>query len=524
MLARRRTGGRRGILPLGAFEFVNSNFTAHTMSKTNEMDRLLGKFSDGEVARRCGVLKRQVRTRRMQLGIDPYRTSATRFRWTNARDRLLGTMPDTEVSEKLGATLPAIRFRRQQLGVAAYVPEQPVSGGPRADPYPWTAAEDDLLGTMHDTELAEQLGVWHSIVTYRRMQLDKEAFRPSQRVEWTRGMQDLLGEVPDAVVARDYEISPTTVKLKRLELGIPPYGKQYELEPELPLDVINRIGKVADLHLATVYGVSRLRIRVYRKLHNIPAVKADRPTKFSWGKKEDRLLGTMSDRRLALRLGIAPPQVRYRRSRLGVPPCGRTSAIRWTQKRVEQLGKASDVALARTWNCMVAAVREKRDALGIRAVKTPVRKWTRQELRSLGTIPDSQLARQLGISPTAVRNKRTEQSIKPWKPRTKERRWKKSELRLLGQLPDGEVAHRLGISDSCVQQKRRELNIPTAQAHRGVWSNPSALAKLGNMSDGQLARQLDVTPSAVRCKRLGMGIVAFKPSTKSGKRSRGKRA
>ena len=478
---------------------------------TKKMERLLGESSDAQVARQLGLGKRRVRSRREKLGIPPSEKHAPQFRWTKARDRLLGTMPDTELAERIGAPLHAIRYRREQLNIAAYTPEPAVEGDPRSEPYPWTPAEDALIGTMHDTELAEKLRIAHSTVTYRRIQLGKVALRPTAHVDWTDGLLNLLGQVSDAEVAREYEISPTTVKLKRLELGIPQVNKDHIEEPELPADVIAQVGKIPDQHLAEVYSVSRLRIREYRAIHHIAAVTWKTPTKFKWGKKHDRLLGTMSDGTLGRKLGIPQAQVRNRRVRLGIPPHGYDGKIRWTRKRLEQLGRAPDLQLARRWGCPYDVVRKKRESLDVPPPAPSGRQWTKQELAKLGTMHDTALAQQLEISATAVRNKRTEQGIAPFTPTPKKRRWKKTELKLLGQLTDTQVARRLQISDSCVQEKRNELGIPKAKSHGGVWGDPRNRAKLGTMSDGQLARQLGVTPSAVRLKRVAMEISPWKP-------------
>jgi hypothetical protein len=163
--------------------------------------------------------------------------------------------------------------------------------------------------------------------------------------------------------------------------------------------------------LAQIFGVSRLRIRAYRKLHGIAAVKVPTSTKFRWTKQEDRLLGTMSDRDLARQLGIPGHQVRHRRVQRGIPRFGRQGTIRWTKPRLAQLGQVSDQELAISEAC----VQEKRRELG--RPKGPDHRgvWTDPRLlRHLGTMSDGQLARQLGLTPGAVRQKRVAMGIPAW--------------------------------------------------------------------------------------------------------------
>jgi hypothetical protein len=96
-------------------------------------------------------------------------------------------------------------------------------------------------------------------------------------------MLDLLGEVPDGTLAREYEISPASVKIKRIEMGILPFGKMHmDPEPELPRRVIPLIGKVPDKCLSDQFNVARLKIRIYRALHKIPLADFKQPTLHDW--------------------------------------------------------------------------------------------------------------------------------------------------------------------------------------------------------------------------------------------------
>jgi hypothetical protein len=59
-----------------------------------------------------------VRQRRHTLGIAPF--TAPPAPWTKADDRLLGTMPDAELAARLGRSKTAIELRRQQRRIAPF--------------------------------------------------------------------------------------------------------------------------------------------------------------------------------------------------------------------------------------------------------------------------------------------------------------------------------------------------------------------------------------------------------------------
>src|SRR5205823_1883604 len=66
--------------------------------------------------------------------------------WTKAEERLLGRHSDTEVARRVGLTTPAVAARRAKLGIP-----RPRGHGP------WNAEDDALLGTMPDQDLARKL-------------------------------------------------------------------------------------------------------------------------------------------------------------------------------------------------------------------------------------------------------------------------------------------------------------------------------------------------------------------------------
>jgi hypothetical protein len=88
--------------------------------------------------------------------------------------------------------------------------------------------------------------------------------------------------------------------------------------------------------------------------------------------------------------------------------------------------------------------------------------WSSEEVALLGVLTDDEVAQRTGRTPAAVRQKREELGIKNPAASAKVR-WTADEVALLGTLADGEVARRLGRSLSSVLQKRTKLGLPRAR-------------------------------------------------------------
>jgi hypothetical protein len=91
--------------------------------------------------------------------------------WQVAWDALLGTAPDKVLAKRFGCCADLVWRRRKALGVASHRPHRPMT--PARE---WTAAEDRMLGTMPDSELAVKLGCTSMMVLYRRRKLGVAAF------------------------------------------------------------------------------------------------------------------------------------------------------------------------------------------------------------------------------------------------------------------------------------------------------------------------------------------------------------
>jgi hypothetical protein len=92
-------------------------------------------------------------------------------RWTAEEDAQLGTMPDRKLAKLLGRHKETIRERRSKLGIASFRKH-----GPSTPSREWTPAEDALLGTMTDPELAARLGCTWRLVYNRRVKLGVASF------------------------------------------------------------------------------------------------------------------------------------------------------------------------------------------------------------------------------------------------------------------------------------------------------------------------------------------------------------
>jgi hypothetical protein len=81
--------------------------------------------------------------------------------WTPAEDKLLGTLSDREVAGQMGRTFAAVRARRIEYGLKDPSAREP-----------WKKSEEDrLLGTAPDDEIAKRTGRTLSAVKTRRKHL-----------------------------------------------------------------------------------------------------------------------------------------------------------------------------------------------------------------------------------------------------------------------------------------------------------------------------------------------------------------
>ena len=116
--------------------------------------------------------------------------------------------------------------------------------------------------------------------------------------------EHLLGKIPDCQIAKRFEDSYSTIRKKRIDLGIPVYNIK------CPYDHL--LGTKPDTAIAKEFGVSIHAVFYRREKLNIPVY---RPTT-----DYDHLLGTMPDTKIAEAYGISRQAVSERRNKLNIDP------------------------------------------------------------------------------------------------------------------------------------------------------------------------------------------------------------
>ncbi len=477
---------------------------------TAEIDAAIGTDSDTVIGHRFGISPRSITARRRKLGLHVEQKTAPR--WTRAMEKRLGKMPDTQVAKKLGIDAYWVRKRRAELQIAAHKPADLPS--PKEDTREKLKLTEDriaLLGKHSDVFLAMRWGCTAGTVTRHRQRLGVPPFRENDDIQWSSAMLKRLGRVPDGTIAREFEVSPVSVKIKRIQLGILPYNKsEMDPEPPLPKRLLRQLGFVPDKQLADQFGVSRSHVRIARALRGIPVADYVPPTEHTWTKGQLKLLGTMSDGNVARRIGIPQAQVMCKRRSLEIPAFDRKAKIRWTSKRLAQLGKEPDHLLARQWSVPQRAVRSKREELQIKPCPKTTRRWTPEQIKILGTCFDTEVARKLGISASQVAQKRKALGIAPFRS-SAPFEWPETALDQLGKIPDEDLALELGVSYQFVAAKRLELGIKACRRSSMKWT-PEIIALMGVISDGQIAKKINCSTQLVRLKRIELGIGAYRPS------------
>lgn len=128
--------------------------------------------------------------------------------WTPAQEALLGTVPDEEVARRIGRSEKGVREKREELGI------------PNAGPTHrrWTRRELRLLGRMPDAEIARRTGRMSARVRHKRRALEIPA--PEKR-RWTKKELAALGKEPDDVLAERFGRTEGAVTHQRTIRGIP---------------------------------------------------------------------------------------------------------------------------------------------------------------------------------------------------------------------------------------------------------------------------------------------------------------
>ncbi|MGB0580653.1 MAG: hypothetical protein ACPGVU_13185, partial [Limisphaerales bacterium] len=149
--------------------------------------------------------------RRVRRGLGITRYFDQKRKWYPAEEDLLGTMTDNELAEVLGRCPAVVAARRREKGISPFVIR------------PWSDEEDEMLGTMPDERVAFVTKRSIDAVKTRRSQKGVVPFGGWKRAPWNQWEIDLLGTVPDKDLATRLGRSYGAVRKTRANLGIAPY-------------------------------------------------------------------------------------------------------------------------------------------------------------------------------------------------------------------------------------------------------------------------------------------------------------
>lgn len=405
------------------------------------IDPKLGVINDCIIAKEYGVSEISIARRRKLLGIPACKTHSKRFNW-EPHIPLLGQMDDEVVSKLLGISRSAVTLKRNSLGIPPFVP-------PPKPPIDWDAIAH-LFGKIPDVKIGKDYNIPHLEVGKERHRRGIAKFG-DLGIDWNE-VAKRMGNEPDLKLAREYGCHESTIRSRRRKLGIPDFKFTYVTEEgeqaanfqEALIDIwlhANNIphklhapiagsnfksdwtihdGKTvveyAGLAVSKTYGetyrynlsrkikfykASGLRVLVIypKDLHKydlgiMPKFTGHVVTHGIDMNNQPWL--TMSDRQIALSLGIGQTDVSIARRKLGIPvfrPGNQDwSTVDWNQTNLQianKFGNLSEKTVAR-----------ERERLGIAPNKRgPHFKW---ENAGLGTDTDVNIGIKWNVDPHTV--------------------------------------------------------------------------------------------------------------------------
>lgn len=298
-----------------------------------EAVELLGKVKDSYLARRFGLPKGLIFRQRELLKIPSYRVrpgkkQPTRHQAISLTD--LGQMSDADTAKKLGMSVWRVASARRNAKIPAFRAPQDVlllnqatqqlDARLTANP-----SELALLGSKTDQDVAIYFGVRSIDIARLREIHGVQAFG---RKSWTPELLCLLGKIPDPELVKRSSgtLTLSAVRKKRYKLKIP------VCRAPLPVatggaaaspEVLKLLGKLNDYEVAEVTGVQRSCITVKRQSLGIAPAGRKRSLKGrgkKWTSEELALLGNLSDREVAEKVGLSKGTVAIKRQTLGIAP------------------------------------------------------------------------------------------------------------------------------------------------------------------------------------------------------------
>ena len=133
------------------------------------------------VAKRLGIGRRFVWSKRRELGIPARTEKEIEARWTPERLAQLGKVPDRQLAAEMGLTPAAVATFRERRGIA----RRRSKPGTRPTRQPWTPERVRRLGTVPDETIAKEMGLTRAAVAAHRTRLGilpcHPPARPSRR-------------------------------------------------------------------------------------------------------------------------------------------------------------------------------------------------------------------------------------------------------------------------------------------------------------------------------------------------------
>ena len=183
---------------------------------------MLGTMPDSALSRKLELALCTVLKKRQSLGIPASRPPKF-IKWTPALIAMLGKVPDGKIARTYGMNILSVQKKRVSRGIQCYARKSKAW-------HFWTKKEIALLGKMPDGEVALRTGINKASVAWKRGKLEIPPFttkRPKKLLtDWTRSEIAVLGKMTDAAAAETLDVAPSAVRLKRISLGIPPFGRR----------------------------------------------------------------------------------------------------------------------------------------------------------------------------------------------------------------------------------------------------------------------------------------------------------
>lgn len=235
-----------------------------------------------------------------------------------------------------------------------------------------------------------------------------------------------------------------------------------------------------------------------------------------WPTEHIALLGTMSDEDVAKAIGVTKNVVFYKRNELNIkafkpkvsPVKGRPRAnFEWTEDKIALLGTVADRHLADKFGLANNTVARKRRALNIDGQYSKHNRLTVSPAlaEKLKVYSDKTIAIELGVSVDTVRRKRKKIGIPP----QAGRKYLPAEANvLLGKNTDTAIASKYGVSEECVRNRRVSLNIVRFNPHTPL--PQEVIEQLGKVSDAELARMHSLNYDKIRQARIKRCIDAYR--------------